>query len=174
LRTWVIVIATVLVTSALTTLTIYAIAPSLFGLSRAEILRFYKPEVLEGDPIGYTRLDLGTWAPRHPTNNAIISAILYFQYLTPENTSLIRFGFVISPGGAQLNSDGLASSSRTEYSQSKAYVCPLPNPNCDNYTISFGFYNHDTSNTSFPAEPIPAYVKEINVILQVIDGLAPS
>jgi hypothetical protein len=168
---------TVLVTSALTTVIDYAVisSPSRFSQS-SEIVRFYKPEVLEGNQIGYASVDLGTWTPLY-SDNAIINAIFYFQYLTPENTSSIRFGLVISPGGAQIN-DMLASSSRTEYSQSKAYVCPLPNPNSANYIVNFGFYNHDTStpnaNTSSPPVPIPTYVKELNVILQVVDGLAPS
>lgn len=168
---------TVLVTSALTTVMDYAVisSPSRFSQS-SEIIRFYEPEVLEGNQIGYATEDLGTWTPMY-SDNAIINAIFYFQYLTPENTSLIRFGLVISPGGAQIN-DKLASISRTEYSQSKIYVCPLPNPNSASYTVNFGFYNHDTSapttNASTPPVPIPAYVKELNVILQVVDGLAPS
>lgn len=168
---------TVLVTSALTTVIDYAVisSPSRFSQS-SDVVRFYKPEVLAGNQIGYASADLGTWTPMY-SDNAIINAIFYFQYLTPENTSSIRFGVVISPGGAQI-SDMLASSSRTEYSKSKAYVCPLPNPNSANYTINFGFYNHDTSasttNASTPPVPIPAYVKELNVILQVVDGLAPS
>ena len=183
LRTWVIVIATILITSTLTTLTIYAVVPSLFGFSQSsDTLRFYKPEVLSADQVGYASIYLGAWAPKHPTNNAIINAIFYFQYLTPNDTSTIRFGFSVGPigrVGGSLIDQGLASESRTDYSQSKVYVSSLPTPNFDNYTIHLWFYNNyqnaqDTADTSFPPVPIPVYVKEVNVILQIVDGLAPS
>jgi hypothetical protein len=173
LRTWVIVIATVLVTSALTTLAIYAIVPSLFGLSRVETLRFYKPEVQSGNQVGYVPLDLGTWSPKNPTNNAVVNAIFYFQYLTPNDTSKIRFGLSVGVNGTVTDMTP-ASSSRTEYSQSKVYVCSLPNPNSPSYDIQLWFHNHDTTDTGNPPVPIPVYIKEINVILQVADGLTSS
>ena len=181
MRTWVIVIATILITSTLTTLTIYAVVPSLFGFSQSsDTLRFYKPEVLSADQVGYASIYLGAWAPKHPTNNAIINAIFYFQYLTPNDTSTIRFGFSVGPigrVGGSLIDQGLASESRADYSQSKVYVSSLPTPNSANYTIHLWFYNSDTTDTSNPPNPpvpIPVYVKEVNVILQVVDGLAPS
>jgi hypothetical protein len=162
MRIWLIVVACVLLTAIVTSGIIYVLAPSLpVDMSNvAETLRFYKSETISANGSD-TYINLGFWIPKDSTNNAIINIVLYFQYFTPNSTSHLGFTF------AQTDVKGLQS--LNQFTQSKAYSCSLPSPNSANYTMKMALHNDDTSDRSNIV-----YVKDINVILQVIDGLPSS
>jgi hypothetical protein len=175
LRTWIIVIVSVLLSTSLTVGILYAFNPSLFqkpfqpiDATFGKTIRFYHAE--EVSNLGLERYVDFIWKPNDASNNAILDVAIYFQYYTPNNTYL-HFS---------LNIDGIPSTSRSHlgadpYGWLQVHAdneAVISNPNLVNHTIAFTF-----GNDAAPDElggTLPVYVKDLNIILEVIDGLQPS
>jgi hypothetical protein len=132
-------------------------------------IRFYESnESTNDNPTGITEAAVFSWIPQNATNNAILSVRLYFEYrCEPQG---LDFMMKIN----NLQSDSLGELVSSEYTWSNIYTSEaqlnyyrhIIFPNQANYTIEFLFGVHDLGHT--------AYVRNVNIILQVIDGLAPS
>jgi hypothetical protein len=128
-------------------------------------IRFYHSAEITGNEINFT------WKPTDPTNNAIIYVATYFQYSTPNQTTPLSFELVMN--GEAVFSDAVQSSTPNQYFWSRVYGLAtdiqsfLKNiPNQSNYTIQFRFGIY----TFYTSTPLPVHVKNLNIILLVVDG----
>lgn len=133
-----------------------------------ETIRFYEPnETMNDNQQASKDAAVFVWNPHNITDNAILSVRCYFQYRC-ESQGL---HFTIQVNNRQGDDIGWLVS--TEYAWSYIYTEEelqygnhIVFPNQGNYTIKFRF---GIMNSAFPA-----YVKDINIILQVVDGLSPN
>lgn len=128
-------------------------------------IRFYTPNETMNDKVDYIDAAVFEWNPRNATNNVIMSGFVYFQYNTTWTYGctvkvLINDATVANFGIYKYN---------TGYEQSQIWVLTTTNsimPNQSSYTVKFqissGYINTLT------------YVKDINILLEVMDGLPPS
>jgi hypothetical protein len=109
------------------------------------------------------------WTPKNSTDNAILSFTCYFEYRANGNgVSMFR----ILVDGSELGGQGDLTG--IDYKYSPVYTnCRIQNyvygvwyPNQSNYTIQFQFKGNNPS--------VPCSVKDVNVILEVMDGLPPN
>jgi len=118
-------------------------------------IRFYEPDETMIDQYVWKDVAVFVWAPGNATNNAIIDGRCYFRYLTPTHGMAFR----ILVNGFDVCST--TPPDRTEYQQTVAYLFyGLPEPNQSTYTITFQCRSVG-----------PSYVKDINVLIEVMDGL---
>lgn len=110
-----------------------------------------------------------TWKPSDPTNNAIIYATTYFQYATSDGAQL-GCSLVIGTMETGLNTvTGGSCAGDSHYRWSKVFVLSSTftyMANQGNYTFGFSF--------SPMTYGLPVYVKNLNIVLEVIDGPPPS
>jgi len=133
----------------------------------AKILRFYNPNETMNDSETPINASLFQWIPTNATNNAIFTVHCYFKF----RSSPIGYGITtwLKVNGNYVFTGSVTAS--TEYQQTVIYTSnPLSftvKPDQSVYNIEFGF-----------ASPNPIsgelYVKEINVLLEVMDGLPPE
>jgi hypothetical protein len=176
LRKWIVVITAILIVSTFIVATLYALRlpllPTLPFQSPAttngvKTLRFYKAEEMSIDYANEKTVSF-TWKPDDASNNAILDAAVYFQYYTP-NSTMIDFGLTID-GQTSMHNEHLTAGS---YMWAGVHVSTervISIPNLENHTIKAFFFNNAFAGVA----TIPAYVKNINIILEVIDGLQPS
>ena len=138
--------------------------------NQVKTIRFYEPsETIVPPPSGSFK-DVATfvWTPNNNTNNAILSIRCYFQYRSDPSSGGLRYRILINDE-IVMSFDWLFSS---EYKWAPIIadfdswggdkqVTYLPNQN--NYTIKVQFACETTG-----------YVKDINVIITVADGLPAS
>jgi len=136
--------------------------------TRSEIktIRFYEPDETMNDQQTYVDGAVFVWTPDNSTNNAILSIHCYFQYHCE-----YFWGFRMVVNDEHTGDFGYHSA-RIVYTWSKIVVYPMHYldfsifPNQNSYTLKFQFA---PSSNEFPA-----YVKDINIIITVADGLPPS
>lgn len=125
--------------------------------SRLKTVRFYTPNETMSDQINvFKEAATFHWVPENATNNAILSIYCYFQYKGGSIYGLI-------PNVWEQNYPP---------SSDYAWICWTPNaiwrapmPNQANYTLTLMFEEVDWT---------PVYIKGINIIIEVMDGLPPS
>jgi len=133
--------------------------------SKIKAIRFYEPDETMNDQQTYVDGAVFVWTPNNGTDNAILSINCYFQYRCES-----YWGFRIAVN----NEDTMRFSydSSSVYTWSKIVVYPMHyvdfsiSPNQNSYTLKFQL-------ESFSNE-FPVYVKDINIIITVADGLPPS
>ena len=175
LRTWIIVIVSVLLSTTLTVGILYALNPSFFqkpfqpiGATFGKTIRFCKAEEMSIDYLLET-VNF-TWKPDDASNNAILDAAVYFQYYTPNNT-YIDFILTID-GQASIHNGHLTAGSYMWVGVQVSTEQVISIPNLENHTIKALFLNN--AFAGIPSNTVSAYVKNLNIILEVIDGLQPS
>jgi hypothetical protein len=136
-------------------------------LTETQTIRFYSPDETMNNQTERWKTAAGfTCTPRNATDNAILQVYTYFRYTSPAYTP-ISFQIVIN-GIRTVYYAGLRS---TEYEWSGIFWYPLYvdqpllKPNQDIYRIRFDFHGNDN---------YPVYVKDVNILLEVMDGLPPS
>ena len=131
-------------------------------LEQMKTIQFVEPnETSNGEPVTFKDGAVFVWTPNNTTDNAVLGISCYFEYhgLTPF--------FRITVNDAKVGGDYMLGP-RSEYHLSpmfNQYHFSLPAivPNQGSYTIKFQF-GPDTSN-------IPIYVRNINMLVEVMDGL---
>lgn len=125
--------------------------------NHVKTLRFYNSTLTTSTSTDWLDAGRFTWTPANCTNNAIIDGACYCQYVGHFEFQVIIDGLVMV--GTSWSSD--------EYQWLPVYefvMYPNPPPNQINYTISFQIRSLGGS----------IGVKDVNVLLQVMDGLPPS
>jgi hypothetical protein len=168
LRTWIIVVAVILLIAGTNLATFFVISPSLQSsdtINRVKAVRFYgQAEVVANASWNVIEF---LWKPKDPSNNAILDAVTYFQI----NSTVF---FFLSIDGIKFIQDRFAETKiYLQYQWSDVYVrtaginATISTPNLEHHIIQFGFLS--------PVSPhSPVYVKDLNIILEVVDGLPPS
>jgi hypothetical protein len=139
-------------------------------LNSVKTIRFYTPNETMTDDYSWKDAAIFVWTPQNATNNAIIQGATYFQYLTPDSAYYqIVFRILINDFEVQLHS---VSNYTIEYQQTILYgfgswTADMVKPNQSTYTIKFQI-------KCVIKYPGPSYIKDINILLQVMDGLPPS
>ena len=123
--------------------------------NRVKTIRFYtQNETMNDQPNEFKEAATFYWVPGNATNNAILSVYCYLQY-KGTNIRCVVWGFW----------DGSYNAISGDYIwigwQSIGMVA-VPTPNQANYTLTILFYSWDSQ---------PVYVKDINLIIEVMDGL---
>lgn len=129
-------------------------------------IRYFTPNETMNDKVDYKDAAVFVWNPRNATNNAIMSGSVYFQYNTTWTHGctmkvLINDVTVANFGIYKYN---------TGYEQSQMWVLTTTNsimPNQSSYTVKFQI------SADLPIGN-QSYVKDINILLEVMDGLPPS
>jgi hypothetical protein len=127
-------------------------------------IRFYEPnETMQNNGTYYKNAAVFYWNPQNASNNAILGGYCYFKYLATAQTPLYW----------HLKINGTDACWEAEYGQEYEQSVIYPfwygwsrygiKPNQDTYRIEFNI-----------ASTVPTYVKDINVLLEVMDGLPPS
>lgn len=133
--------------------------------SKIKTIRFYEPAETMNDQQTYVDGAVFVWTPNNSTNNAILSINWYFQYRCEH-----FWGFRMVVNDEDTGGYGYHSSS--VYTWSKIVVYPMHYldysifPNQNSYTLKFQFESWSNE--------FPAYVKDINLVITVADGLTPS
>lgn len=147
--------------------------------NQVKTIRFVEPEETIIPSVAFIDGAIFVWTPSDSTNNAILSIHCYFQYIADaDETRGIKFKLVVNGETSSTEEYGGLVSSTYKWSsvfrQQHAYggdgglrVRLFPNQN--SYTIKFQFAKKYESNHG-----VNAYVKNINMILTVIDGLPAS
>ena len=126
-------------------------------------IRIYTPNETMNNVTDWKDALVFVWNPRNATNNAILSGVLYFCQFSPPSgftmRVLINENIVVSTGVY-----GIA-----EYKQTYLHVISTTYtimPNQNSYTVKFQIYADHSGDQ--------IYVKDINILLEVMDGLPPS
>jgi len=121
-------------------------------------MRFYEPDETMVDQYVWKNVAVFVWVPRDASNNVILIGRSYFQYLTPTHGLAYR----ILVNGFEISYNTVPE--QIEYQQSVAFlITESPKPNQSTYTITFQCLSTG-----------PSYVKDINIIMEVMDGLPAS
>ena len=131
-------------------------------------IRFYEPHEKMTNQSQYVDVATFIWTPNNSTNNAILRINLYFTYRTETGNKML---FRIAINDESCGIMGWLES--PAYKQSLVYSHSLLTdiglritPNQNNYTLRFQL-------TSFYSGA-KAYAKDINIVLEVVDGLPTS
>jgi hypothetical protein len=130
-------------------------------------IRFYEQNETMNDNTIFKDAATFVWTPHNTTDNAILSIRCYFQYRCESQGFQFRVQINNRQGGTMgllVSSEYVWSYVWTENQLMSGHQVNYPNQ--DNYTLKFSFA---VGNPAFPA-----YVKDINIVLQVIDGLSPN
>ena len=138
-------------------------------LSQVKWIRFYKPNETMNNQQTYKDAAVFVWTPNNSINNAILSIRCYFQYRAePANSLQWRIdvnGDTHSGVGWLYGTDYTWSPIYPDYyleTLESAFDVKIY-PNQNNYTLKFQFASENIGKES--------YVKDINLLLQVADGL---
>lgn len=184
--------------SLITTLLFVYADPSLFQLQfsqkehQTEIIRFYEPYEKNVTGTGWmTKLDLAVfvWTPSNSTNNAILEVYAHAEYYY-ENPPQITWqyagrhvwwmDFFVSVNEIEYTLGKILTTAQnqTEWEQESykwKQTCLFKarttkecwiEPNQSNYTLAFQLAHSDNAD-----EVTPTYLRNINVIIKVIDGI---
>jgi hypothetical protein len=132
-------------------------------------IRFYTPNETMADDIVWIDAAIIEWVPKNATNNAILQGASYFQYLTPDPANY-QLVFRILINDFVVNQNSVVNYT-TEYQQTAiknygSWQSEYIRPNQSTYTVRFQIRCATKSN--------PMYAKDINILLEVMDGLPPS
>lgn len=133
--------------------------------SGVKTVRFYNSSetVLEiaNNPVNAS---VFVWTPENTSNNAILQGVIYFQFLS--NTSH-QLGFQVFINEILVyNLVSYSSPATPAYEWSRIISLTTEvYPNQSNYTIRF----YPTNNYNLPLK-----IRNVNIILQTIDGLQPT
>ena len=139
-------------------------------LDQSKWVRFCEPSETVNNLTVYVE-DAATfvWTPNNKTNNAILSIRCYFQCRAPDSTEgYFRFEVNEIIRGAW----AFATSSEYQWSHMYTEMDLIPTgsfggylvyPNQDNYTLKFQFRSSSWGQ--------PIYVKNVNILIEVADGL---
>jgi len=126
--------------------------------------RFFEPkETLNGDKYTFKDAAIFTWIPDNSTDNAILSISCCFQYHCGGEG--LRFRIAIN----EATTSTIGGLTSIHYTSSHVYADHdfhegiKTFPNQSSYTIKFQFAPQSSSNE--------AYVKDINIFLEVADGI---
>lgn len=140
----------------------------------ARIVRFYDPNetVIE---IANTPVNASVfvWTPQNASNNAVLQGYLYFQYLSTQSGQI---SFQVFIDEIRICNYEYYASATYEYQWSYTFSLgqygtiptgtnALVFPNQSNYTIRFCPSNNYNE---------PLKIKDINIILEVMDGMPPE
>ncbi len=134
----------------------------------AKILRFYNPNETMNDSEDYINAAFFRWTPKNATNNAVLAVHCYFKFRSAIVGKPIGWNLRVS---GSLAFSGGSVSGGTVYQQTILYTSDPQSftltPNQNVYDIEFAFASPNPSSGEL-------YVKEINVLLEVMDGLPPE
>lgn len=132
-------------------------------------LRLYTPNETMTEDLVWKDAGIFAWTPQNATNNAILQCDWYFQYVTPDPANY-QLVFRILINDFEFNQNSVVNYT-TEYQQSQIFgvlsAWCLLKPNQSTYTVKFQI--RCAANYSNPI-----YVKDINILLRLMDGLPPS
>lgn len=144
-------------------------------------IRLYDPNEYHSrttDPLVEKEIVTFYWGPDNATNNAVVSIRCYFQYYTngtemnhPVSFTLIldgREGNPLATEGASNETtwSRIYTDSEIAVARSWPYLPQSFIPNIGNHTITF--------RLNAISYDVTACVKDINILLEVVDGLPPS
>jgi hypothetical protein len=131
---------------------------------QVKTVRFYTPNETTTNVNEWKDVVVFTWIPHNTTDNAILRLCFYFQFNGGSgvlglsvNDVLIREVYFLSKASYQW--------SKVLEIAENGYWNNLPNQNA--YAIRFQMRCTDTPYN-------PAFVKDVNVLLEVMDGLPPN
>jgi opacity protein-like surface antigen len=134
----------------------------------ARLVRFYNPNETMVNSEDYKVASTFLWIPKNATNNAVLAVHCYFKFRSSPTSYNIGWNLKVNESYAFT---GSSVSGDTAYKQTTIFTTDpqsftlMPNQNA--YTITFAF----ASPSAIAGE---LYVKDINVLLEVIDGLPPE
>jgi hypothetical protein len=134
----------------------------------ARIVRFYNPNETMNDSEDYINAASFRWTPKNTTSNAVLAVHCYFKFRSAIVGKPIGWNLLVN---GSLAFSGGSVSGGTVYQQTLLYTSDpqsftlIPNQNV--YDIEFAFASPNPSSGEL-------YVKEINVLLEVMDGLPPE
>lgn len=131
-------------------------------------IRFYTPNETLNNQTDWKDAAVFEWTPQNATNNAILQGSCYFQYLTPDVTN-IQLVWRILINDFEVGRDSVVNHT-TEYQQSPIF--PLASMYIlmpDQSTCTVKFQIKCAANY-----PNPVYAKDVNILLEVMDGLPPN
>ena len=133
----------------------------------ARIVRFYNPNETMQNSEDYKNAAFFQWFPRNATNNAIFAVHCYFKF----RSSLVGqdLGWNLRVNGSLAVQGGYSVG--TEYQQTTIFTS---DPQSFTVTPNQNIYNIEFSFASLHAISGELYVKDINVLLEVMDGLPPE
>ena len=136
-------------------------------VDQVKTIRFYEPSERMTTQSQYVDVVTFIWTPSNNTNNAILRIACYFLYRTePGNEMLFRIVVNDEVFGIQGWLESPTYRQSIIYSDMYLIAGLKMFPNQNNYTIKFQL-------TSFYSEAY-VYAKNINIILEVVDGLPAS
>jgi len=137
-------------------------------LEQTKWIRFYEPnETSHNVPDVWKDAATFVWTPNNPTNNAIVTVCCYFQHRCEgEGEGLICKMMINNETCRSFIFPPSINYTQTRVRVNWAHAESYAYPNCENYTIKFQLQPWYS--------PTIAYVKGINIIIEVMDGLPPS
>jgi hypothetical protein len=131
-------------------------------------IRFYTPNETMNNQTDWKDAAVFTWTPENATDNAILHGNCYFQFHSLPLNGPTHFRITVNED--QMYVDTAVDYTATGYKQSRVYELSqlsqgwyITEPNQNSYTIKFQCQYLG-----------PSYVKDINILLEVMDGLPPS
>jgi len=171
--------------------------------NQIEIIRFYEPDEMNVTGYQYwDTVASFVWTPKNPANNVILEVYCYFEYRCEnpeehvwewEGAFWWEMKFAMRINDFKCNEYGQIRKSANnqaewgeQYSTEWKQTCfgtesgkelgtwldtrgLWINPNQNNYTLKLDVYHSDRASSS-----TPTFVRNINVILEVIDGIPPA
>jgi len=169
--------------------------------NQIEIIRFNEPSEknITGFYLWLNDVATFVWTPKNPTSNSILALYCYFEYRcdNPEEYVwdwegafwwMLQLGMIANDCSfGDFGEISRTASSQAEweekYSTEWKQICLVANigilsgtadsvtevwitPNQNNYTLKLGAFHSDRASSS-----TPTFVRNINVIIEVIDGL---
>jgi hypothetical protein len=133
-----------------------------YGINQTyvKMIRFYTPNETSNNQLEWKDAAVFTWIPQNIQDNAVLDATFYFKGLKWNASGVYRIllndNFVVGPRASMIGAMDYQQYFVNHFSDFK--------PNLGNYTIRFQILCDNT-------ELGPVYVKDINIILEVMDGL---
>jgi len=150
-------------------------------LEQTKTIRFYEPNETMVD-VNSVWVDAASfvWTPNNTDNNQIVSLILFYEFATIVPAGVADFDYQIAINGYTYTYSSDAADTMGVYRKSQTYNIPISRfsedtgqgifsygiyPNADSYTITLRIREY------YYTQGCKLYIKNVNLLLNVIDGL---